>query len=70
MRYRYDAKTDILMIELSRGKPDFGEQKENIITHYSKRGVPIEIEILDAKKTVSDFNQTVFKKRSVQVAVA
>jgi uncharacterized protein YuzE len=70
MRYRYDAKTDILMIELSRGKPDFGEQKENIITHYNKRGVPIEIEILDAKKTVGDFNQTIFKKRSVQVAVA
>ena len=69
MRYRYDPKTDILMIELSRGKPDFGEQKENIITHYSKRGVPIEIEILDAKKTVADFNQTIFKK-GVHIAVA
>jgi uncharacterized protein YuzE len=53
MRYKYDPQTDILLIELGRGKPDFGEQKENVITHYNKRGVPMEIEILDASKTIA-----------------
>ena len=51
MKYKYDKESDILMIKLSNKKPDFGEQRENIITHYSKDGKPVEIEILDAKKT-------------------
>ncbi|MBI4895843.1 MAG: DUF2283 domain-containing protein [Candidatus Aenigmarchaeota archaeon] len=51
MEYKYDKETDILSIKLSKEKPDFGEQKENIITHYNKNGKPIEIEILDASKT-------------------
>ena len=54
MRYKYDKETNILVIELSSEKPDFGEQKENIITHYNKQGIPIEIEILDASTTVTE----------------
>jgi uncharacterized protein YuzE len=66
MKYKYDAKTDILMIELSKGKPDFGEQKENIITHYNKRGIPMEIEILDASKTVAEIVDVVLNKRKTK----
>ncbi len=52
MKYRYDHKADILLIELGRGKFDFGKQKGNVIMHYNKKGVLLEIEILDASKTV------------------
>lgn len=68
MKYKYDAKTDILLIELSKGKPDFGEQSENIITHYTKKGLPIEIEILDASKTVAKAVEAI-KKKGVALAV-
>ncbi len=51
MKYEYDPETDILLIKLSDEKPDFGEQSGPIITHYSKSGKPIEIEILDASET-------------------
>lgn len=51
MTYKYDSKTDILVLILGKGKLDFGEQKENIITHYDRKGKPLEIEILDASKT-------------------
>ena len=51
MIYRYDRRTDILLLILGRGKLDFGEQKGNIITHYDKKGKPLEIEILNARKT-------------------
>jgi uncharacterized protein YuzE len=51
MIYKYDPKTDILVLILGKGRLDFGEQKENIITHYDKKGKPLEIEILDASKT-------------------
>lgn len=51
MRYKYDKETDILVITLGDETPDFAEQRENIITHYTKEGLPIEIEILDASHT-------------------
>ncbi|MDE1827840.1 MAG: DUF2283 domain-containing protein [Candidatus Micrarchaeota archaeon] len=52
MRYKYDPKTDILLMIIKNGMPDFGKRSGNIITHYNKRGIPIEIEILDASKTI------------------
>ena len=54
MKYKYDKETDILIIELSREKPDFAEQKGNIITHYNKDNKPVEIEILDASIETSE----------------
>ena len=54
MKYKYDPEADVLLITLSRGKPDFAEQSQNVITHYNKEGKPIEIEILDASETALD----------------
>jgi len=51
MKYKYDRETDVLVIQLSDEKPDFGEQQGNIITHYNKDNKPVEIEILDASET-------------------
>ena len=64
MEYKYDQKTDILLIRMSKEKPDFGEQKENIITHYNKDGKPIEIEILDASKTTAKIVDAVLGHRT------
>ena len=61
--YKYDPKTDILVITLSGEEPDFGEQRENIITHYNKEGKPIEIEILDASETASKIIEIMFKAK-------
>lgn len=58
MHYSYDRETDILTITLAEDKPDFGEQRENIITHYSEDNKPVEIEILDASKTVVEILET------------
>ncbi len=69
MEYKYDPKTDILLIKLSREKPDFGEQKGNIITHYNKGGKPIEIEILDASRAAVKMMETIMEgKRAVAAA--
>ncbi len=66
MEYKYDAETDILMIILSRDKPDFAEQRENIITHYNKDGKPVQIEILDASRAVGKMSDAVSRaKRDV-----
>ncbi|MEK7672011.1 MAG: DUF2283 domain-containing protein [Bacteroidota bacterium] len=65
MKYKYDAKSDTLLIKLSNEKPDFGEQRENIITHYNKKGKPVEIEILDASKTALDMIKAMLPKKVV-----
>lgn len=67
MIYRYDPKTDILVLILGKGKLDFGEQKENIITHYDRKGKPLEIEILEASRTAMAMMSAIMggKKRLV-----
>ena len=50
MNYKYDKETNTMAIELPKEKPDFAEQKGDIITHYNKQNKPIEIEILNASK--------------------
>ncbi len=69
MIYKYDRKTDILVLVLGRGKLDFGEQKQNIITHYDKKGKPLEIEILDARKTAMKIVGAITGKKK-QLAIA
>lgn len=69
MKYRYDPKTDILILVLGKGRLDFGEQKENIITHYDNKGKPLEIEILDAGKTVMKMVSAIMSgKKRISVA--
>ena len=67
MKYKYDPEADILLITMSDEKPDFGEQKENIITHYNKDGKPVEIEILDASKTAVKMLETILSSKRVKV---
>ena len=66
MLYSYDQETDILTIRLAEEKPDFGEQRENIITHYDKENKPVEIEILDASKTVLKILETIVKRKEAE----
>ena len=66
MDYTYDSGTDILVITLRKGRPDFGEQRGNIIAHYNKSGKPVQLEILDARATIQRMKNVVsLSKRSV-----
>ncbi|MBI3934835.1 MAG: DUF2283 domain-containing protein, partial [Acidobacteria bacterium] len=64
-KYKYDRESDVLLITLSREKPDYAEQSQNIITHYSKSGKPIEIEILDASQEAVDIIKAILPKKGV-----
>jgi uncharacterized protein YuzE len=69
MKYEYDSKADILMIRLKKAKPDYGEQNQNIITHFNKSGKAVEIEILDAKKTAKKIFETIFNSKKQKATV-
>ncbi len=63
MKYNYSPEVDILIIRVSRGKLDHGEQKGNVITHYSKKGKIVELEILDASKETAHMIQAIMKTK-------
>ena len=51
MKTCYDKEVDVLLIKLSDSKPKYGEDiGEGIIVHFSKEKLPVEIEILGAKR--------------------
>ncbi len=53
MRIRYSDEVDIVTLELREGKPiDSIDLTEGVILHFDEKGVPLEIEILDASKVV------------------
>ena len=53
MKRRYSKEADILLIELREGTPvDSIDLKEGVILHLDSKGLPLEIEILDASKLV------------------
>jgi len=59
LKIKYSSEADILLIEFKEGTPvDSIDLKEGIILHLDAKGVPIEIEVLDASKFVSmdEFN--------------
>ena len=51
MKAKYDKDVDVLLIKLNENKPEYGEDiGEGIIVHFDKKKLPVEIEILKAKK--------------------
>ena len=53
MKIKYSVEADILLIEFKEGTPvDSIDLKEGIILHLDTTGDPIEMEILDASKSV------------------
>jgi len=70
MNYKYDSAADIILIRLRPGKLEFGEQEGNIITHYDKENKPIEIEILNASKSMFKVAKSIVARHSATNASA
>lgn len=51
-KIRYSDDADALLIELSEEEIDHAQQSGSFIVHFSKEGVPVVLEILDAKEFV------------------
>ena len=72
LKIKYSNEADILLIEFREGTPvDAIDLKEGIILHLDAKGVPIEIEVLDASKFVSmdEFNILIPKMKDKELAV-
>jgi uncharacterized protein YuzE len=62
MRVIYDTKTDTLTIILKDSEiTESDEEKKGVILDYDEKGDVVSLEILDAKKRVSQPNQMVYE---------
>jgi uncharacterized protein YuzE len=68
MKYEYNPHTDVLIIQMKKGKPDHGEQVGNVITHYSKDGTVVELEILDASREAANMITAIMKSKQSAAA--
>lgn len=48
MKFNYNRKDDILLIELNKKKIDYAEQSGSIIVHFSQEREAVLLEILNA----------------------
>ena len=72
LKIKYSNEADILLIEFKEGTPvDSIDLKEGIVLHMDSKGVPIEMEILDASDIVSmeEFNIMIPTKKDRSLAV-
>ncbi len=63
MKYDYDSIDDILIIRIDTGKLHHGVQKGNVISHYSKEGKLLQLEILDASKEAVHMIHSILKSK-------
>lgn len=53
-RISYEPEADVLTVEVSRTAPiDFAKEIGNIVVHFTKQGVPVLMEVLNASQFVS-----------------
>ena len=71
MKASYDRDADALLIHVGRGKVDHAEEMGPFVIHFTRRGKPLLIEILDASEVLSNLAKvTMRSKKAVPVQVA
>lgn len=54
MKISYNREQDILMHEISEEPIDYAEEVGNIIVHFTKKGKPVLLEVLDASEFLAE----------------
>jgi len=61
MKISYNREQDILMYEVSDEPIDYADEVGPIIIHFSKKGKPILMEILDASEFIAETTRVTMK---------
>jgi len=49
-RITYEPEADVLRVEISKTPIDYAREVGNLVVHFSRKGLPVYVEILEAKK--------------------
>jgi uncharacterized protein YuzE len=66
-RIKYEPEADVLSWEVSGASIDSASEIGNVIVHFSKKNIPVFIEILDASHWLKQSEKAFRTKRSVAV---
>jgi len=58
-KIHYEPEADVLSWEMSRDPIDFAQESGNVVVHFSRRGAPVLVEILEARKFLTDAQKLV-----------
>jgi len=61
--YEYDPDGDILVLTVCEGTVDHGQQEGDIILHFSEDDTLLQVEILDASRTLAGMLEEVLQDR-------
>jgi hypothetical protein len=68
MRVKYSRDVDILQVRLSDAPVDYAEEAEGIITHFSAEGMPVFLEIQEAREFILGFTTSLVKDKKVRLS--
>ncbi len=70
MKASYDRDADALMLYVGKGRVDHAEEMGPFVIHFTKRGKPLLIEILDASEVLSTLTKVTMKSKKAAVQVS
>ena len=50
IKISYDPEADVLRVEISKRPIDYAREMGNIVVHFTKEGLPVYLEVLEAKR--------------------
>ena len=53
----YEPEADVLRVEVAKGAIDYASEIGNFVVHFSRRGIPLYLEILEASKFLKISNR-------------
>lgn len=59
----YEPEADVLRIEISKKPIDYAKEMGNFVVHFSPQGLPVYLEILEAKKFLFQTKQILEKTK-------
>ncbi|MBI2624034.1 DUF2283 domain-containing protein [Candidatus Parcubacteria bacterium] len=65
----YEPEADVLRVEASRKPIDYAVEVGSVVVHFSSRGVPVYLEILEARKFIKRATTLVPRERSMATTV-
>jgi len=59
----YEPEADVLMWEISNQPIDFAKEIGNIVVHFSKKNIPVLVEILEASRFLAKVKDLVERRK-------
>lgn len=66
-KLRYSKDANVLVIELSEKPIEYAEDYGQLIVHFSAKGEPVLLEVLDAKAFVLDSLSSVLQEQEITI---